>query len=308
MILELKASLKSYLWGGNKLSKIYEVDKSVAEAWILSTHEEGPSIILNGEYSGKGLDVYIKDKGKKVLGEKAKSNNLDIMIKLIDAKRDLSIQVHPQKDYKNNLEGMGKNEMWYILDCDEDAQIIYGLNQSISKDELRKLINENRILEVLNIEKVNKGEAFYVPSGTIHGIRKGNLIFEAQQNSNTTYRIYDYNRKDDEGNLRDLHIEDAINVANTEPTKNLLKNNYNEETNIIAKNEYFTVSKLEVLDKKEFDTNTQSFASIFVKEGKGKIISKNSEINLSKGSSIFVPANNDKYEIIGNLELLITNL
>ena len=177
-MLKLKPALKDYLWGGTKLKTDFgfQSDKDiVAEGWMLSCHKDGESIVENGEYKGKTLSEVIELCGKDVLGKDCeKFDFFPILIKLIDAKKDLSVQVHPDNEYAMRVEGeYGKTECWYILDCDEGAELIYGFNREISSEEFKKRIENNTFLEVVNKVKVHKGDMFFIEAGTLHAIGSG---------------------------------------------------------------------------------------------------------------------------------------
>ncbi|MGN0552633.1 MAG: type I phosphomannose isomerase catalytic subunit, partial [Oscillospiraceae bacterium] len=207
--LKLKPAFKDYLWGGTKLRDVYGKDCSfdkVAESWELSCHKDGNSVIDNGEAKGMTLAEYIEKKGKAILGKNCERfENFPVLIKLIDAKDNLSVQVHPDNEYAMRVEGeYGKTEMWYIVDCDEGAELIYGFKGNVSKEEFAERIKNNTLLEITNSVPVKKGDVFFIRSGTLHAIGKGILIAEIQQNSNTTYRVYDYGRVGADGKTRPL--------------------------------------------------------------------------------------------------------
>ncbi len=201
-ILKLKPSCKEYLWGGTRLKSEFGKEFSgekLAETWELSCHPDGPSIVENGVYAGETLSEYILMEGKKVTGTKSRRyQQFPLLIKFIDAKEDLSIQVHPDDAYALQYEGQyGKTEMWYIVDCEEGASLYYGFSREISKEEFVERIEKKTLLEVLNKVEVQKGDVLFIEPGTIHAIGKGNLIAEIQQNSNVTYRVYA-----DQGSIR----------------------------------------------------------------------------------------------------------
>ena len=192
-------AFKDYLWGGTKLRDVYgkkcDYDK-VAESWELSTHPAGQSTLSGGKYDGLTFGDYIEKAGKAVLGTNcARFKEFPVLIKFIDAKDPLSVQVHPSDEYALRVEGeYGKTEMWYVVDCEPGASLYFGVNRAITKDEFRKRIEENTLTDVLYKADVKKGDVFFIQSGTIHAIGAGILICEIQQNSNTTYRVYDYGR------------------------------------------------------------------------------------------------------------------
>lgn len=302
----LMPAFKDYLWGGTRLKTEYnkktELDK-VAESWELSTHKDGESVIRSGKYAGEKLSEYIQKNPYDVLGKRAKAFDFfPILIKFIDAKQSLSVQVHPDDEYSLAKNGeYGKTEMWYILDCDDGAELYYGFRDKITKEEFRQSIENNTLLEKLNSVKVKKGDVYFIEAGTVHAIGKGIVICEIQQNSNTTYRVYDYNRKDANGNTRELHIEQALEVAKTEPAKN-----YQSTGNILAKCKYFTVEKATVNGKSSFEISDECFKSAIVVNGEGKIEMEDFTADIKKGDSIFIPAQNGVFKIFGDCELIIS--
>ena len=311
-ILKLKPSCKDYLWGGTRLmtefGKEYDGDK-LAETWELSCHPDGPSYVANGEYAGETLSEYILMEGKKVTGTHSRHySQFPLLIKFIDAKDDLSIQVHPDDEYAMKNEGQyGKTEMWYIVDCEEGASLYYGFSREVSKEEFEERIKNKTLLEVLNKVEVHKGDVLFIEPGTIHAIGKGNLIAEIQENSNVTYRVYDYGRKDANGKERDLHIEKALQVTKRVPI--LRKKSFEPH---IVDCDYFTVDKV-VLDgqrmKKIFgEIDKTSFASLLVLDGTGKVQSGEECVEVQKGDSVFITANAGEYEMEGKFEALLTTV
>ena len=233
-VLKLQAPTKDYLWGGNRLVDEFGKKSAgavTAESWELSCYPGCESVIENGEYAGKTLTDYIIENGKKVLGKNCeKFENFPILIKFIDARKDLSLQVHPSDDYALKNEGQyGKTEMWYIIDAKDNAFLYYGFNREISKEEFCERIENNTLTEVLNAYPVSKGDVVFIEAGTIHAIGEGILLAEIQENSNVTYRVYDYGRRDKDGNLRELHIikprrfPDRNRILETANTLQLIK-------------------------------------------------------------------------------------
>lgn len=220
--MKLAAPLKDYLWGGTRLRDEYgkttDLDK-VAESWELACHKDGKSKIVNGVAAGQNLEDWLAAQGASALGTNgAKFPYFPLLIKLIDAKDDLSVQVHPDNDYAMRVEGeYGKTEMWYIVDCEPGASLLYGFKTAISQAEFEQRIADNTLIEVCNRVPVKKGDVFFIDSGTLHAIGKGILICEIQQNSNTTYRIYDYGRVAKDGKPRELHVKKAVDVTKLEP-------------------------------------------------------------------------------------------
>lgn len=303
--VKLLPAFKDYLWGGTKLKTEYNKKtdlQKVAESWELSTHKDGESTIADGEFKGKKLSEYIS--AKDVLGKRAKAFDFfPILIKFIDAKDNLSVQVHPDDEYslKNNGE-YGKTEMWYVLGAEEGATLYHGFKKKITKEEFSERIKNNTLLEVLNKVPVKKGDVFFIESGTVHAIGAGIMICEIQQNSNTTYRVYDYGRRDKDGNTRPLHIAQAIEVANLEPPEK----QKDLPENILAKCKYFTVEKHDLKGEFSFDVTEDCFKSVIVTEGAAKLIYDNGELDLEKGDSVFIPAENAQITVKGDCEIIIS--
>lgn len=315
-ILKLKPVLKDYIWGGERLKTDFGFEsdlEKVAEGWMLSCHKDGKSTVDGGEYNGQTLDDIIQKLGKeKIVG----TRSLDfpyfpVLIKLIDAKDNLSIQVHPDNDYAQKVEGeFGKTEIWYVLDATDDAQLIYGFKKEITSDEFKKAIEDNTLLDVLNSVKVKKGDLFFIEAGTVHAIGKGTLIAEIQQNSNSTYRVYDYGRLGADGKPRELHIKKAVDVSVTKPPKYDNKPMGEPQdmggyiSTLLTKCDLFTVNHYQIKSTAEFETNEKSFHHILVIGGKGKMNGK----DMKKGDSFFVPANYGSYTVEGECEILITEI
>ncbi|MGN0693062.1 MAG: type I phosphomannose isomerase catalytic subunit [Oscillospiraceae bacterium] len=312
----LKPAFKDYIWGGTRLrddfGKDCDYDK-VAESWELSCHKDGQSTIANGEFAGLTLSEYIEKAGRSVLGTDCeKFENFPILIKLIDAKDNLSVQVHPDNDYAMRVEGeYGKTEMWYVVDCDEGATLLYGFKHEISKDEFARRIADNTLLEVTNAVPVKKGDVFFIQSGTLHAIGKGILIAEIQQNSNTTYRIYDYGRVGKDGKPRELHVEKAKDVTNLCPAKAYpetpVEKHDGFNIKLLSSCEYFTTYRVNVDTKAEFEADEKSFNSILVLEG-SPVISGNGTVNAKKGDSIFIGAGSGKYTVEGKCTVILTKV
>ena len=311
-ILKLKPSCKDYLWGGHRLAEEYGIEYEgdiLAEAWELSCHPDGPSYITNGTYAGKTLEEFIEAEGKEVLGSHCRRfRDFPILIKFIDAKQNLSIQVHPNNRYALKNEGQyGKTEMWYVMDAEPGAFLYYGFQKEISKEEFAKRIQEDSLLEVLNAVPVQKGDVLFIESGTIHAIGKGILIAEIQQNSNVTYRVYDYGRVGKDGKKRDLHIEKALAVTNRVPIKKD-KTSYPH----VADCDYFTVDKLNLdgtfMNKMEGRVSDASFASILILDGEGSISSDGETLSFQKGDSFFLTAGSGAYQVEGRCDALVTTI
>lgn len=290
--LLLKPVIKDYLWGGTRLKTEFgfATDKEIAaEGWMLASHRDGTNTVLNGELKGLSFDQALKAFGSK-------DEHFPILIKLIDAKDKLSVQVHPEDEYALKTEGEpGKTEMWYIVDCDEDARLIYGFKDEISKEDFEKRIKENTLDEVMNYVPVKKGDVFFIAAGTLHAIGKGILIAEIQQNSNTTYRVSDYGRLGADGKPRELHVEKALAVTKTEkPTipygkvGAVTEHSFGSVRNL-AECGYFKVKSVS-LDG-GFGVNSPEFVSVLVLDGEIAVKYEDGLINAKKGDSIYIPEN-----------------
>ncbi len=316
--IKLKPAFKDYLWGGTRLrddfGKDCDFDK-IAESWELSCHKDGNSVVADGEFAGLTLAQYIEKEGKSVLGTNCeKFENFPILIKLIDAKDNLSVQVHPNNEYAQRVEGeYGKTEMWYVVDCDEGASLLYGFKHNITKEEFRERIENNTLLEVTNSVPVKKGDVFFIEAGTLHAIGKGILIAEIQQNSNITYRIYDYGRVGADGKPRQLHIDKAVDVTNLCPAKPYPQS---EPVDMggwtkkrLAKCEYFTVDVINVDTSAALEADKSSFVNILVLDG-GCVLSSegNDAVELKKGDSVFIPAGLGKFELTGKCSAVMTHI
>ena len=309
MILKLNSVTKDYIWGGTRLRDEFGKigGNRLAESWELSVHPDGMSTISGGEYDGMTLAAFIEkfpeSTGKNSLG------SVPILIKLIDAKDNLSVQVHPDNDYARKYEGdNGKTETWYIVDCDENASIIYGFKDKLTKEEFRAAIADNTLLDKVNVIPVNKGDVFLIRAGTLHAIGKGCLIAEIQQSSNVTYRVYDYDRRDDAGNPRELHIEKALDSAYRNPTEIPVKQRDNadfQQASELVSCEYFTVFREDISGSGEIRRNDNSFTHILIIEGRGEIISDSDIHAAEKGESFFVTAGTE-WHIKGNCSIIYT--
>ncbi len=313
-ILKLNPVFKDYIWGGTKLRDEYgfksDLDK-LAEGWMLSCHKDGENTVCNGEFSGKTLTEII-NANPDFLGENGKKFEcFPILIKLIDAKNDLSVQVHPDNEYAMRVENeYGKTECWYILDCDEDAELIYGFNREISSDEFRKRIADNTFLETVNKVKVKKGDLFFIEAGTLHAIGKGILLAEIQQNSNTTYRVYDYGRLGADGKPRELHVDKAVDVtmclppARSSSPEGEVENYDGYSLQLLTKCDLFKVTKLNICKSYKGFAGEKSFVSVLVTEGCGYI----DDLKINKGDSLFIPAGYGEFNVDGKTELIITEV
>lgn len=319
----LKPTGKDYLWGGNRLNDDFNknIDLTpLAETWECSTHPDGPSYIASGKYKGKTLIEVLKEH-PEYLGTHPKTNGeLPILIKLIDAKKDLSVQVHPNDEYAMKYENgqLGKTEMWYILDSSKDAKLVHGFNCNMKKETVRSSIDNGTMEKYLHKVPVHKDDLFYIKAGTIHAIGAGVLIAEIQENSNLTYRLYDYNRVDKTGKLRELHIDKALDVIDYKASQDVKqpirvhKYKKGNSSELLCRCKYFEVhkEKINTANCKEmfcFQTQSNSFHVLLCIDGCGTLISKEEIIPFFKGDCIFIPANSVELKIHGVADLLNIN-
>ena len=318
--IKLNPAFKDYLWGGTKLRDEYgkkcDLDK-VAESWELSCHKDGCSVVADGEYAGLTLPQYIEKAGKAVLGTDCeKFEYFPILIKLIDAKQNLSVQVHPDNDYAMRVEGeYGKTEMWYVVDCEPGAGLLYGFKHEISKEEFRRRIEDNTLLEVTNRVEVHPGDVFFIEAGTLHAIGEGILIAEIQQNSNTTYRVYDYGRVGADGKPRQLHIDKAIDVTRLAPAtrpcgRPQAKPEAFDGGSVLplASCDYFTVKEMEVTSHAALMADEKSFHSLLLLDGSLTLSMGGEKLEMKKGASVFVPAGSGDYTLTGKGRLILTTV
>ena len=315
----LTAVCKDYIWGGTRLRTEYRQKSDaarVAESWVLSCHPDGPSLVASGECAGMTLRAWIEKAGKRVLGTDCeKFRDFPVLVKLIDAKNPLSVQVHPDDAYALSHGGdSGKTEMWYVVDCEEGAFLYYGFDHEISRGEFRRRIEENTLTEVLNKVPVRRGDVFFIEAGTLHAIGAGMLIAEIQQSSNLTYRIYDYGRLGTDGRPRQLHIAEALDVTRRERPKRPVGPQGTPRTapgcteTLLASCDLFTVRRLLVTERL-FRADEKSFQSLLCLSGDALILDRGKPLlSFRKGDSVFVPAGTGRYTVKGNCELLLTEV
>ena len=318
---KLQPAVKNYLWGGKRLAQEFNIaskDPSIAEAWMLSCHSNGESRILNGPLSGQTLGEVLFGEAETALGTSASlAGYFPFLIKLIDAGKDLSVQVHPDDAYAQAHEGgFGKTEVWYVLDAAEGASVRYGFTRAVTKEEIRQRIASQTLDEVLRKIPVRRGDVIFVPPGTVHAIGAGILIAEVQQNSDATYRLFDYGRTDQSGKLRQLHIEKALDVAILEPAPDLkpveMQDREGYEISLLALCAAFTSELARIRSFAEFHVGTYSMVSAVVTGGAGRILFANrsfgsdGEMEIRKGTSVFLPAGTGNFRIEGKCEVLLT--
>ncbi len=315
--IKLNPVFKEIVWGGNRLKSDYNYKSelnNIAEAWVLTARPDGDNTVINGEFEGESFTKVIKEH-KEYLGTKGtKYEEFPLLIKFIDAKSDLSVQVHPDDEYARIHENSyGKTEAWYVLDCEDGAELIYGFNKKISKEEFRKSVEDNTFLQYVNKVKVKKGDIFFISAGTLHAIGGGILLAEVQQNCNTTYRVYDYGRLVN-GKPRELHIEKAMDVTVTDvPSRSTEPEGSAENCGDAVKTdlpscEFFKMTSLDVDGNCEITVGDESFVSLLILDGEGTLTSNITELTLNKGESVFLPASLGKVTLGGKFKSLISTL
>lgn len=300
---------KDYIWGGTRLKEYLKKDiktETAAESWEMSTNDAGLSKIQTGQTLKELFeDSSIKE---EIFGTKTKNmKEFPLLIKFIDAKDNLSVQVHPDDEYALKYENdKGKTEMWYVMDCDENAKIICGIKESIKQEEIANIIHTGKIREILNEVSIHKGDVIFIPSGTIHAILKGTLICEIQQNSNLTYRVYDWDRIGKDGKPRELHIEKAIDVIKQDLKQKIVatSNQKLDTSSNVITCDYFKVDTISIGSKYKQISSSETFEAIMVVEGNGKIQTNGKEYTIKLGDSFIIPASLGEYEIEGNIKLL----
>ena len=312
-IVKLAPTYKDYLWGGTKLRDIYgkQCDFDIiAESWELSAHSAGNCIIASGRHKGLTFSKYLETVGKEVLGWKCTPlQSFPLLIKFIDAKLDLSVQVHPYDDYAlENENEYGKNEMWYVVNAEPGAGLYIGFNRNVEREEVRRKVTDNTILSVLNFFQTHPGDVFFIPAGTVHAIGAGNLICEIQQSSNCTYRLYDYGRVDKFGNQRELHLSKALDVMNYHKYEPIDIEVEQEEGQKQIRCKYFETSIVSVDGRKSLPLTDDSFRAVLCIKGQGEIAVGDEHRRIKAGESLFIPATNKKLMITGDMSMVISKI
>ena len=315
-ILRLQPAGMDYLWGGTRLRDEYgkKIQMTpLAETWECSVHPDGPSVVVNGEYRGKELRDVLKEH-PEWMGTKVQDGEFPILAKFIDAKQDLSVQVHPDDDYAREHENQnGKTEMWYVIDADEGAQLIYGFKHKVTEEILRNAVKNGILDKHLQKVEVHKGDLFYVPAGTVHGIGAGILVAEIQESSNVTYRVYDYDRVDKNGKKRELHFDKAVQVMNMEAAPDvkqksrIVKHYPGCSRELLCRCKYFEVERIQVTKAFSFSVLEESFQVIMCMDGEGQIETMDENlkpVRFVKGRTLFLPAGLGRCLVVGDATVL----
>lgn len=311
--LRFEPQFKERVWGGQALTQfgLSIPEGAIGEGWMISDHPNGITFVNNGILAGTGLDTIRETFGSAWFGKngnQSKSGRFPLLIKLLDCNDDLSVQVHPTDSYSKLPQGeLGKTEMWYILSAEPNAKIVYGLKQHTTLEQLKQAIEQDNIVDYMHEVNVKVGDAFYIPAGTVHALCKGVVVAEIQQNSDTTYRLYDYNRPGLDGKLRELHIEDSLNVINFDHTDAAYVDTTKMQAGewlTIASSPYFIVNKGLICGEAILSTSQDSFEIIVIAEGAGTIFWSDGEHLLQAGECYLLPATLGEYKISGQLTLL----
>ncbi|MDF2725508.1 MAG: mannose-6-phosphate isomerase [Paenibacillus sp.] len=311
--LKFQPEMKERVWGGRALSQfgLTLPDGPIGEGWMIGDHPNGTTQVVNGELAGSGLDEVREKYGSAFFGAKgspAQFSRFPLLIKLLDCNDDLSVQVHPSNDYAALPAGeLGKTEMWYVLAAKPGAKIIYGLKPGVSREALAQSINENRIMDSLQEVEVSAGDSFYIPAGTVHALCAGVLVAEIQQNSDTTYRLYDYDRLGLDGKPRELHIEHSLNVTAYEGSGATRMKTDIDAANSwlrLAESPYFIVEKGISDGRWNLSTSLESFTILVVCDGAGTLEWADGSVSLERGNCLLLPANLGDYALNGKVTVL----
>lgn len=315
----LRPSGKDYIWGGKRLNDEFEKNiplSPLAETWECSTHPAGPSWVVGGEFDGMELAQVLRLHPEYLGTHPDTDGELPILIKFIDADKDLSVQVHPDDAYAATNENgqWGKTEMWYVLDAAKDACLVYGFRHDTNEEEIRVAIADGTVMRHLQKVSIHKDDVFFMKPGIVHAIGAGALIAEIQQNSNLTYRLYDYDRVDGNGQKRPLHIDKAMKVADfqsaSEPKQPMRVLRYRQgmATELLCRCKYFEVCRMivntERRQKIAFRADELSFRVLLCVDGCGSLRFEGESLDFYKGDCIFVPANSVELRIHGQAQFL----
>lgn len=312
--LRLKPCLRSYLWGGTRLREEYHKTGAgiIAESWELSVRSDGPTLIGSGAHCGESLADILCADPVGMAGTRCGIAPFPLLIKLIDAQKDLSVQVHPSDASACREKGeQGKTEMWYVVDCEPESTLFLGFSRAVTPDELRQRAQDGTICEVLNRVSVCPGDVFFVRPGTVHAIGAGILVAEIQQNSDTTFRVYDYNRLGADGKPRQLHLERAIEVMNCAPAQgaaDTLLPCPPDGVQEVLTCEYFRVRRAEVKRRINLSTEGGSFTHLMCVRGEGNIVCGGKVYPFRQGDSYFLPAALGEYAVEGGGSLVLSGV
>lgn len=317
-IFKMKPIFKEAIWGGSTLAKTYNkpiTSEKTSEAWEIAAHKNGQSTVSGGAYDGKNLCELTEMLKEKLLGDyvmRKYGGKFPLMVKLLDCNDKLSVQVHPDDAYAAEHENgeYGKTEMWYILAAKPNAKLIYGFNRDVTPEELRDAIENEALDSLMNYVPAKEGDCFFIRARTLHALLDGLLVAEIQQNSDTTYRVYDHGRVDKNGNARELHIDKSIAVTDTRSSRGheraiAVKEPIAHGTrSVLCSCEHFETEKYELDGRADFQTDRQSFEMLLIYKGSAKIICDGGVLTADEGDSFVIPAYLGEYSIDGQCEFL----
>ena len=304
--------LKERIWGGTKLKTYLNkpiTSNITGESWEISTVENDVSIVSNGNFKGQSLNDLINNFPEAILGTKVYEQfgkQFPLLFKYLDAREDLSIQLHPNDVLaKKRHNSFGKTEMWYVMQADENARLIVGFKEKSSQEEYIKNINSKTLLNILDTKKVKEGDIFFLETGTIHAIGAGIVIAEIQQTSDITYRVYDFDRVDANGNTRELHIDLALEAINYDVVESQKKYPKVENvSNEIVNCNYFTTNIIPLNGKTNINKNKQSFTVFMCVDGSFEIAHQDHNYVYKKGDTVLIPAEMNEFQIVGKASIL----
>lgn len=318
MLFKLKPVPMEYIWGGSRLAEEFDApveSDRVGELWMLSCHPDARSRVDGGEYDGKSLPEVLTKHPEYMGTDAGKFSRFPLLIKLIHACDDLSVQVHPDDGYAADTpDKQGKTELWYIIDAEPDAEVICGVSEEFNQEQFRRAIQDGTLLDHLQRFKVRPGDVFFIEAGTIHSIGKGVLLAEIQQSSTTAYRIHDYGRTDGNGQPRPLRIDRAVDVAITVPTVvspeslNPPEDVDSRTQTVLGECDYFRSVLMETFMPTQIEVGGDSFASVVMLEGKATFMTDSETVTAAKGESLFIAAGTGKVRISGKATFIVTSI
>jgi len=307
--LTFKPVYKDYIWGGDRLATRFQrtgTPNPCAESWEISAHPDGPSIVTNGQYAGRSLPELATEFGVALTGTKAPDpTRFPLLFKLIDARDKLSVQVHPNNSNAALTQGEPKTEMWYVLDRVQGSSLYTGLREGVTPEVLRSALLDGTADQCLTKTSINPGDTIFIPGGLVHAIGEGCLIYEVQQNSNTTYRLFDWNRTSPDGKPRSLHINESFQTIQWTLSSHP---KVSPETGTLVACDYFHVSKLAVAGKRSIPRDGSTFTVLFVESGSATVEAGGETVPLASGTSCLIPAAAPSFTLAGEASLLMTTL
>ncbi len=296
---------KDYIWGGDRIQRRYGRSVPpgiIAESWEITDRPEGMSVVVNGALAGRTLHNLIQDYGTALLGRERFHDTFPLLIKIIDAKQRLSVQVHPDEESAGKVGGEPKTEMWYVLDAEPDAVVYAGLKPDVDETAFREALNTGKVKDLLQSVPVSHGNVIYIPGGLVHAIGEGCLLLEIQQNSNTTYRVYDWERVGHDGKPRELHIDKAMRVIHWNDDNDAKAENVSHACDSIGELlncPYFRIERIELSESLSCSMDGASFHVLFVEQGQSRIGVGEYHLDVKPGTSVFMPAGLGGYQLEG---------